>query len=74
MAQVSELSPYAREFVPMRLGYTEFAPFDAVYNDGIPQGVLIGNHADHDVIHNISDDAIDQIFPPDASGMYFLKT
>lgn len=68
MAPLSDLSPSAPEFKPMRLGYTEFAPFDAVYSDGIPQGVLVGNHVDHDVIQNISDDTIEDIFPPDAFG------
>eukprot|EP00558_Chaetoceros_sp_UNC1202_P005651 CAMPEP_0197246642 /NCGR_PEP_ID=MMETSP1429-20130617/18444_1 /TAXON_ID=49237 /ORGANISM="Chaetoceros sp., Strain UNC1202" /LENGTH=199 /DNA_ID=CAMNT_0042707357 /DNA_START=115 /DNA_END=714 /DNA_ORIENTATION=+ len=62
----SILSPLAEPFVPTRLGYQDYASFAAIYNDGIPQGVVVGNHADHDIIHNISDAAIDEIFPPTA--------
>lgn len=62
----SILSPLAEPFVPTRSGYQNYASFAAIYNDGIPEGVVVGNHADHDIIHNIPDDAIDEIFPPSA--------
>ena len=61
------LSPLAEPFMPTREGYTEFASFAAIYNDGVPEGLVCGSHADHYVIHNIPDSAIDEIFPPDAA-------
>jgi len=61
------LSPLAAPFKPTRAGYTEFASFAAIYNDGVPEGIVCGRHADHFVLHNIPDEAIDEIFPPDAS-------
>ena len=64
------LSPLAQPFAPSREGFTEFASFDAIYNDGIPSLAVFGSHADHGIIHNISDDAIDEIFPPDANGTW----
>mmetsp|Transcript_3365 Transcript_3365/g.6298 ORF Transcript_3365/g.6298 Transcript_3365/m.6298 type:complete len:212 (+) Transcript_3365:39-674(+) len=67
MPPTSVLSPLAVPFTPSREGFTEFASFDAIYNDGVPQGVLFGAHAAHDIIHNIPDEAIDEIFPPSAA-------
>ena len=66
----SILSPLALPFTPTRPGYEEYASFAAIYNDGIPEGIVVGNHADHDIIHNIPDNAIDEIFPPTATGKY----
>jgi len=68
--EMSMLSHLAEPFKPSREGYTEFASFAAIYNDGVPEGLVCGSHADHYVIHNIPDDAIDEIFPPDAAGMF----
>lgn len=67
---MSMLSPLAAPFMPTREGYTEFASFAAIYNDGVPEGLVCGSHADHYVIHNIPDSAIDEIFPPDAAGTF----
>ena len=72
MSSTSMLSPLAVPFKPTREGYTEFASFAAIYNDGIPAGVVCGSHADHYVLHNIPDEAIDEIFPPDALGTYTI--
>jgi hypothetical protein len=68
MSPASVLSPLAMPFTPSREGFTEFASFDAIYNEGVPQGVLCGDHAAHEIIHNIPDEAIDEIFPPSAAG------
>lgn len=63
----SMLSPLAMPFTPTRPGYEEYASFAAIYNDGIPAGVVVGNHADHEIIHNIPDVALEEIFPPSAT-------
>jgi hypothetical protein len=70
MPPASILSPLAQPFAPSRQGFTEFASFDAIYNEGIPSLAVFGSHADHGIIHNIPDDAIDEIFPPDANGTW----
>jgi len=66
----SVLSPLAAPFQPSRPGYEEYASFAAIYNDGVPSGVVVGSHADRQVIHDIPDTAIDEIFPPTAYGTY----
>ena len=66
------LSPLAMPFMPTRAGYAEDASFAAIYNDGVPAGVLYGEHADHEIIHNIPDHTIEEVFPPDAAGKYPL--
>lgn len=66
----SMLSPLAMPFTPTRPGYEEYASFAAIYNDGIPAGVVVGNHADHEIIHNIPDVALEEIFPPSATGTF----
>jgi len=38
----------------------------AIFNDGVPSSVFYGSHPDHDVIRLISDEAIDELFPPSA--------
>jgi hypothetical protein len=68
MPPTSILSPLAVPFTPSREGFTEFASFGAIYNDGMPEGILYGDHAAHEIIHNIPDEAIDEIFPPSAAG------
>ena len=70
MPPASVLSPLAIPFEPSRPGYEEYAPFDAIYNDGVPEGIVVGSHANHEVIHNIPDTAIEEIFPPSAAGKY----
>ena len=49
------LSPLAQPFQP-----SEFA----IFNDGVPSSVFYGSHPDHDVLQLISDEAIDELFPP----------
>jgi hypothetical protein len=66
MPPFSDLSALAAPFVPTRVGYQDGASFAAIYNDGIPEGVVYGNHADHEIIHNIPDETLDEIFPPSA--------
>ena len=51
------LSPLAQTFQPM-----EFA----IFNDGVPSSVFYGSHPDHEVLRLISDEAIDELFPPSA--------
>ena len=51
------LSPLAQPFQPM-----EFA----IFNDGVPSSVFYGSHPDHEVLRLISDEAIDELFPPSA--------
>ena len=67
------LSPTAQAFEPA----LEFA----IFNDGVPSSVFYGSHPEHDVIHHIPDEAIDELFPPTAEevrsfslldGLYFL--
>jgi hypothetical protein len=57
------LSPLAQPFEPM-----EFA----IFNDGVPSSVFYGSHPDHDVIWLISDEAIDELFPPSAEEVRLL--
>jgi hypothetical protein len=52
------LSPTAQAFQPA----LEFA----IFNDGVPSSVFYGSHPEHDVIHHIPDEAIDELFPPTA--------
>ena len=57
------LSPLAQPFQPM-----EFA----IFNDGVPSSVFYGRHPDHDVLRLISDEAIDELFPPSAEEVRLL--
>ena len=61
----SVLSPLANPFVPT---YDEHSVFRAIYINGVPELVAFGEHSDHEVIHNIPDEAIDELFPPNATG------
>jgi len=63
----SILSPLADPFCPEREGFQEYASFGTIYNDGVAEGILLGNHADHGIIHNIPDAALEEIFPPNAA-------
>lgn len=50
-------------------------PFAQIFNNGVPEGVVFGEHADHEVLQNIPDEAIDEAFPPtaaDAAEMDFV--
>jgi len=61
------ISPLANPFVPIEKIHDEESAFKAIYNNGVPELVTFGSHSDHDVIHNIPDEAIDELFPPTAS-------
>ena len=60
------LSPTAQPFQPA----LEFA----IFNDGVPCSVFYGCHPEHDVIHHIPDEAIDELFPPTAEEVLICKT
>ena len=57
----SMLSPLAAPFHP-RQGEEMFG---LVYNDGLPAASFVSG--EHTVLHNIQDDALDEVFPPDAA-------
>ena len=63
----SLLSPMAKPFQPsyhdMDNNIMEFA----IFNNGVPSSVYYGVHPEHEVLHNISDDALDERFPPSAA-------
>jgi len=61
------LSPLARPYAPIEAHTNTDSIFRAIYLNGIPQLVAFGEHSDHEVIHNISDEAIDDLFPPTAT-------
>jgi len=63
----SILSPLASPFVPIERMHDGESIFKAIYNNGVPELVRFGNHSDHDIIHDIPDEAIDELFPPTAS-------
>lgn len=62
----SILSPLASPFFPVEGKYDESA-FRAIYINGVPELVAFGEHSDHELIHNIPDEAIDELFPPTAT-------
>jgi hypothetical protein len=67
MPPASVLSPLAAPFVPTSQEYNyESFSFSSVYTDGMPSLLFVGDHPEHEIIHNIPDQAIDEIFPPDA--------
>lgn len=55
------LSPLAAPFHP-REGEETFC---LVYNDGLPAASFVSG--EHEVLHNIQDDALEEVFPPDAA-------
>jgi|Transcript_23814 hypothetical protein len=59
---VSMLSPLAAPFQPQSAYFSTCEV--SIFNEGIPSYVLVGEHADHDVLQGISDEAIDEHFPP----------
>lgn len=72
-AAASILSPNANPFVPTMGEYDNESDFKAIYVNGVPELMVVGNHPDHEVIHNISDDAIDEVFPPTATDVAELE-
>jgi len=63
----SMLSPLATPFTYTGAPNHVESVFKAIYVNGVPQLVAFGEHSDHEVIHNIPDDAIDELFPPTAT-------
>eukprot|EP01083_Nonionella_stella_P211183 763851_1 len=66
-ASASILSPHANPYVPMTGHCEDESSFKAIYVNGKPELVLTGEHPEHEIIHNIADDAIDEVFPPTAA-------
>jgi hypothetical protein len=54
-------NPNAQSFTPSSFGL-EFA----IYNEGVPSSIFYGNHPEHDVLQSITEEAIDDCFPPSA--------
>lgn len=52
-------NPNAQSFTPCALEF-------AIYNEGVPQAVFYGTHPEHDVLQSITEEAIDDCFPPNA--------
>lgn len=65
MPPASVLSPLAAPFIPTALEY-QYESFSSIYTDGMLSLVCVGDHPEHEILHNIPDQAIDEIFPPDA--------
>mmetsp|Transcript_14120 Transcript_14120/g.16667 ORF Transcript_14120/g.16667 Transcript_14120/m.16667 type:complete len:199 (+) Transcript_14120:19-615(+) len=61
------LSPHASPFAPFEAPTDADSIFREIYFNGVPQLVAFGEHSDHEVIHNIPDEAIDELFPPTAT-------
>lgn len=55
------LSPLAAPFHPREGEET----FGLVYNNGMPAASIVAG--EHEVLHNIQDDALEEAFPPDAA-------
>ena len=64
-ACASLLSPLASPFFPSTEDYPSFT---SIYNNGMPAGVVVGSNAEHEILLNIPDEAIDEAFPPNAEG------
>lgn len=74
----SILSPLASPFLPFSSGneYQYFGgsssaspEFAAIYNNGVPSMVVTGDHnhgGECTVLHNLSDETIEELFPPSA--------
>ena len=70
-ASASVLSPLASPFVPLHEDELSFySDFNTIYDNGIPVGCFKGTHAAHDILRNIPDQAIDEVFPPTAEGKH----
>ena len=69
-ASASILSPLASPFVPTKEDeYCSFnSDFSTIYDNGVPVGIVKGSNATHEILRNISDQAIDEMFPPNAQG------
>ncbi|KAL7544501.1 hypothetical protein ACHAWF_007877 [Thalassiosira exigua] len=46
----------------------------AIFNDGIPSSVFYGIHPEHEVVQHIPDEAIEELFPPNAEEVSSLAT
>jgi len=68
------LSPLANPFIPMRIECNEDSAFRAIYIDGVPELVIAGEQPDHEIIQNIPDEAIDEVFPLSATDAAELDT
>lgn len=69
-ASASILSPNANPFVPISGHYDDGgdeSSFKAIYVNGKAELILAGDHPEHEIIHNIPDEAIDEVFPPTAA-------
>lgn len=66
----SVLSPLAPPFNPSSDALGPSNQFEsmefAIYNNGVPSMVCVGEHPEHDILKGIPDDAIDEKFPPNA--------
>jgi hypothetical protein len=68
----SVLSVNAAPFHPTGFRYD---PVEiCIYNDGEPTMTLASEKDRYDILHGISDDALDQVFPPDAEEANELET
>jgi len=57
-------NPNAQSFTPSWNGGG--LEFFAIYNDGVPGSIFYGIHPEHDVLQSITEEAIDDCFPPNA--------
>lgn len=64
MPPASVLNPHATSFHPR---FDEPLDFGTIYTEGVPTASFSGtSHPEHDTLHNIADDALDDAFPPSA--------
>jgi len=64
MSPASVLNPLASSFHPR---FDEPLDFGTIYTNGVPSASFSGTHPEHDTLHNIPDNAIDEAFPPSAN-------
>ena len=68
----SKLSVDAAPFRPSGLWYD---PVNiCIYNDGEPTMTLVTEKDRYDILHGINDEALDQVFPPNAEEAFELET
>uniref|UniRef100_A0A7S2MV14 Uncharacterized protein n=1 Tax=Helicotheca tamesis TaxID=374047 RepID=A0A7S2MV14_9STRA len=61
----SVLSPLAVPFTPDHC-YTQASPEFVIFTNGRPSLVCAGDHPEHEILQGIDDEAIDELFPPNA--------